>query len=607
MGRRRTLYEIIPSRGAIITKGGGPMIPQSFIEELKMNCDIESVVSSYVQLRKRGRISTGLCPFHSEKTGSFTVYPESQSFYCFGCGAGGDVIGFIRRIENLEYVEAIKFLAQRAGMNVPEDAAEDKTALLKTKILEMNREAARFYFSELTKPSGKPALDYLLGRGLEPKTIKHFGLGYAPNEWTRLTDLLASKGFRYEDMVAAQLSRKSEKSGRYYDVFRDRVMFPIIDLRGNVIGFGGKKMSGDGPKYYNSPDTPVFKKTKNLFALNFAKKQKLERLILCEGYMDVISMHQAGFTEAVASLGTSLTSDQCRLASAYVDEAVLAYDSDEAGQKATKRAIGLLDEVGIRSKVLSIPDAKDPDEYIKKFGGARFKRLIEQSAGSVEYELSKIGAKYDTGTPEGKISALKDAVGLLAEMKNPLEREVWAAKLARDYGTTKEGILTQVQAKVKRRARAESARAINGTAQSNTFGGAVPEKLKNPASAAAEERLLGAVLRHPETLSTLSTVLSPEDFVCELYGNFYRKLLSTLSTGFEISLTLFGEDFTLEQQGIIAKLASLAREHQYSAEDAIEASKTILRLKEKKTDKEIGELSGAELAAYIEKMRKAKK
>ncbi len=584
------------------------MIPQSFIEELKLNCDIESVVSSYVQLRKRGRISTGLCPFHSEKTGSFTVYPESQSFYCFGCGAGGDVIGFIRRIENLEYVEAIKFLAQRAGMNVPEDAAEDKTALLKTKILEMNREAARFYFSELTKPSGKPALDYLLGRGLEPKTIKHFGLGYAPNEWTRLTDLLASKGYRYEDMVAAQLSRKSEKSGRYYDVFRDRVMFPIIDLRGNVIGFGGRKMSGDGPKYYNSPDTPVFKKTKNLFALNFAKKQKLERLILCEGYMDVIAMHQAGFTEAVASLGTSLTSDQCRLASSYVDEAVLAYDSDEAGQKATKRAIGLLDEVGIRSKVLSIPDAKDPDEYIKKFGGTRFRKLIEQSAGSVEYELSKISAKYDTKTPEGKISALKDAVGLLADMKNPLEREVWAAKLAGDYGTTKEGILAQVQTKIKRRARAEGNRAVIAqSAQSATFGGAVPEKLKNPASAAAEERLLGSVMRNPEVLSTLSTMLSPGDFVCELYGRFYEKLLSTMSPGAEISLTLFGEDFTLEQQGIITKLANLAREHQYSAEDASEAAKTILRLKEKKTDKEIGELSGEELAAYIDKMRKAKK
>ena len=573
-----------------------------------MNCDIESVISSYVQLRKRGRISTGLCPFHSEKTGSFTVYPESQSFYCFGCGAGGDVVGFIRRIENLEYVEAIKFLAQRAGMNVPEDAAEDKTALLKTKILEMNREAARFYFSELTKPNGKAALDYLLGRGLEPKTIKHFGLGYAPNEWTRLTDLLASKGYRYEDMEAAQLSRKSSKSGRYYDVFRDRVMFPIIDLRGNVIGFGGRKMSGDGPKYYNSPDTPVFKKTKNLFALNFAKKQKLDRLILCEGYMDVIAMHQAGFTEAVASLGTSLTSDQCRLASSYVEEAVLAYDSDEAGQKATKRAVSLLDEVGIRTKVLSIPDAKDPDEYIKKFGGTRFKKLIEQSAGSTEYELSKIGAKYDTESPEGKIMALKEAVNLLSGMKNPLEREVWAAKLARDYGTTKEGILSQVQAKIKRRARAEGAKAISGqSVQTATFAGAVPEKLRNPAAAAAEERLLGALMRNPEVLSTVSTELSSANFVCELYRLFYEKLLGTLSTGAEISLTLFGEDFTLEQQNIIARLTHLAREHQYSAEDAKEAVKTMLRLKDKKTDKEIGELSGAELAEYVEKMRRAKK
>ena len=367
-------------------------------------------------------------------------------------------------------------------------------------------------------------------------------------------------------------------------------------------------MSGDGPKYYNSPDTPVFKKTKNLFALNFAKKQKLDHLILCEGYMDVIAMHQAGFTEAVASLGTSLTSDQCRLAASYVEEAVLAYDSDEAGQKATKRAISLLDEVGIRSRVLTIPDAKDPDEYIKKFGGTRFKKLIEQSAGSVEYELSKIGAKYDTETPEGKIMALKDAVGLLAGMKNPLEREIWAAKLARDYGTTKEGILTQVQTRIKRRARAEGTRAINGqNVQTVTFAGAVPEKLKNPAAAAAEERLLGALLRNPEALSTVSTLVSFEDFVCELYRLFYQKLLSTVSTGTEVSLTLFGEDFTLEQQNIIARLAHLAREHQYSAEDAAEAAKTMARLKDKKSDKEIGELSGAELAAYIEKMRKAKK
>ena len=336
------------------------MIPQSFIEELKMHSDIESVVSSYVQLKRRGRILVGLCPFHSEKTGSFTVYPESQSFYCFGCGAGGDVIGFIRRIENLEYVEAIKLLAQRAGMTVPEDAAEDRTAMLKTRILEMNREAARFYYDRLIEPAGEPALRYLLGRGLLPKTIKHFGLGYAPAQWSALTDMLAKKGFKYEEMEAACLARKG-RNGGYYDVFRDRVMFPIIDLRGNVIGFGGRKMTGDGPKYYNSPDTPVFKKTKNLFALNFAKKNgKLPYLILCEGYMDVISMHQAGFTQAVASLGTSLTSDQCRLAAAYTDEAILAYDSDEAGQKATAAPSVFLTKRAYTAACFQFPKQKTP-------------------------------------------------------------------------------------------------------------------------------------------------------------------------------------------------------------------------------------------------------
>lgn len=583
------------------------MIPQSFIEELRMRSDIEDVAGSYVQLKKRGRISVGLCPFHSEKTGSFTVYPESQSFYCFGCGAGGDVVGFIRRIENLEYVEALRFLAQRAGMSLPEDAIDDKTAILKTKILEMNRIAARFYFEKLGTPEGKPALNYLLGRELSPKTIKHFGLGYAPNSWCELTDLLRKKGYSYEEMEIGCLSRKN-KSGNYYDVFRDRVMFPIIDLRGNVIGFGGRKMSGDGPKYYNTQDTPVFKKTKNLFALNFAKKQKLEKLILCEGYMDVIAMHQAGFTEAVASLGTSLTSDQCRLASSYVEEAVLAYDSDEAGQKATKRAIGLLDEVGIRTKILSIDGAKDPDEYIKKFGATRFKHLIEQSTGSVEYELSKISSKYDVTNPEGKISALKEAISLLADMKNPLEREVWVAKLSHDYGTTKDGILSQVQTKIKRRVKAENNRMlINRPLQVTTYGGAVPEKLNNPSAAIAEEKLLGSIMQNPEVLSRLKDCLSTEDFVCELYKSFYSKLLSTLSTGNEVTISLFGEDFTLEQQGIITKLTAIAREHKYTAEDAIEASQTMLKLKDKKSDSEIAKLSGEELAKYIQKMRNAKK
>ena len=582
------------------------MIPQSFIEELKMHCDIESVISSYVQLKRRGRILVGLCPFHSEKTGSFTVYPESQSFYCFGCGAGGDAIGFIRRIENLEYVEAIKLLAQRAGMTVPEDAAEDRTAKLKTRILEMNREAARFYYDRLIEPQGEAALRYLLGRGLLPKTIKHFGLGYAPAHWNALTDMLAKKGYNYEEMEAACLSRRG-KNGGYYDVFRDRVMFPIIDLRGNVIGFGGRKMTGDGPKYYNSPDTPVFKKTKNLFALNFAKKNgKMPYLILCEGYMDVIAMHQAGFTQAVASLGTSLTSDQCRLAAAYTDEAVLAYDSDEAGQKATRRAIGLLDEAGIRSRVLSITGAKDPDEFIKKYGGARFKQLIEGSTGAVEYELDKIGAKYETDTPEGKIMALKEAVNLLAEMKNPLEREIWAAKLAEDYGTAKEGILAQVTAKLRRRAKAENFRSVAAPAVRTAYANIIPEKLKNPAAAAAEERLLGAALRNPEAFKSLSGKISGEDFVCALYRRIFESAADAAAAGYELSLSSFGEDFSLEEQNVIARLFTAARESHYTEADALDAAAVMKKLREKKTDAEIADLSGAELSAYIEKMRREK-
>ena len=582
------------------------MIPQSFIEELKMHSDIESVVSSYVQLKRRGRILVGLCPFHSEKSGSFTVYPESQSFYCFGCGAGGDVIGFIRRIENLEYVEAVKLLAQRAGMTVPEDAAEDRTAMLKTRILEMNREAARFYFDRLIEPQGEKGLRYLLGRGLTPKTIKHFGLGYAPAGWSTLTDMLAKKGYRFDEMEAACLARKG-RNGGYYDVFRDRVMFPIIDLRGNVIGFGGRKMEGDGPKYYNSPDTPVFKKTKNLFALNFAKKGgKLPYIIICEGYMDVIAMHQAGFTQAVASLGTSLTADQCRLAAAYTDEAVLAYDSDEAGQKATRRAIGLLDEAGIRSRVLSIPNAKDPDEFIKKFGGTKFKQLIEGSAGAIEYELDKIGAKYETDTPEGKIAALKEAVNLLAEMKNPLEREVWAAKLAADYGTTKEGILSQVKAKLRRRAKTENQRFAAAPTARVAYANIIPEKLKNPAAAAAEERLLGAALRNPEAFRSLAGKISGDDFVCALYKRIFASAANAAAMGYELSLTTFGEDFSLEEQNVIARLFTTARESHYTEADALDAAAAMKRLAERKTDAEIAGLSGAELSAYIEKMRKEK-
>ncbi|HNW04788.1 MAG TPA: DNA primase [Oscillospiraceae bacterium] len=583
------------------------MIPQSFIEELKFQNEIESVVSSYVQLKKKGRISVGLCPFHSEKTPSFTVYPESQSFYCFGCGAGGDIIGFIRRIENLGYVESIKLLAERAGMRVPDEAADDAEAQLKTAILEMNREAAHYFHEQLTGPAGKTALAYLLQRGLSPQTITHFGLGYAPPGAYGLCDRLMGKGYRPVQMEAAALTRQG-RSGKDYDVFRDRVMFPILDLRGNVIGFGGRKLSGDGPKYYNSPDTPVFKKTKNLFALNFAKKNKPEEFILCEGYMDVISMHQAGFTGAVASLGTSLTEDQCRLLASYTAEAILAYDADEAGRKASKRASGLLDEAGVRTRVLVIEGAKDPDEYIKNFGAARFAQLLKKSRGATEYELGRIKSKYDTDAPEGVIAAVKEATVLVAGLKNPLERDVWAAKIASDYNLPKEGVTAQVAALLKRQIRSQEKREamqLRGLGLVSRDD-AVPERVKNPAAAAAEERLLGTLYRHQELLPEYAAKVKQGDFVCGLYAKMFERMAQAAALRREIGASLFS-DYGLAEQSAAERVFAYARERRYEPEEAADAYAGMLKGKEKKSDAEIKDMPDAEWEEFMRAKLAARK
>ena len=583
------------------------MIPQSFIEELKFHNDIETVVSSYVQLKKKGRISVGLCPFHSEKTPSFTVYPESQSFYCFGCGAGGDIIGFIRRIENLSYVEAIRLLAERTGMQVPDEATDDKEAMLKTAILEMNREAAHFFHEQLMAPVGKNALDYLLKRGLSPQTITHFGLGYAPPGFYGLCGRLEEKGYRPYQMEEAALVRQG-RNGKDYDVFRDRVMFPILDLRGNVIGFGGRKLAGDGPKYYNSPDTPVFKKTKNLFALNFAKKNKPDDFILCEGYMDVISMHQAGFTGAVASLGTSLTEDQCRLLSSYTSEVVLAYDADEAGRKASRRASGLLDEVGVRSRVLVVENAKDPDEYIKNFGAARFGQLLKKSSGATEYELDRIKSKYDTNTPEGVIAAVREATVLVAGLRNPLERDVWAAKIASDYSLPKEGVIAQVETLLKRQIRN---REKHEERELRTFGlsardDAVPERAGNPAAAAAEERLLGTLYRHQELLPEYAAKVRQDEFVCGLYARMFGRMAQAAAFHKEAGASLFA-DFSLAEQSAAERVFAYAREHRYEPEEAADAYDAMRKAKEKKSDAEIKDMPDAEWEEFMRTKLAAKK
>lgn len=399
------------------------MIPRDYITELVQRSDIVDVVQSYVQLRHRGRTHTGLCPFHNEKTPSFVVYPETQSFYCFGCGAGGDVITFIKKINNVDYIEAVKFLAGRAGMALPEE--DDQTGRLRSRIISINKDAARFYFSRLNSDAGRVGRAYWRGRGLSDATIKRFGLGYAPDSFRETRDHLKSLGYTEDELLAAGLIKRSEKGGTF-DFFRHRVMIPIFDLRGNVIAFSGRKLDPEQPggKYVNSPETLVYKKSRTLFALNFAKKSQTRRYILCEGNLDAISMHQAGFTTAVAGCGTALTAEQVKILSEYADEVVLCYDSDEAGQKATRRAISLLSVSPLKISVLNIPDAKDPDEFIKKFGAERFEMLLNGSNNAIEYELLQAKGKYDIATPDGRLNYIKDAIGVLAGRITPTERDV---------------------------------------------------------------------------------------------------------------------------------------------------------------------------------------
>ncbi|MCD7773805.1 MAG: DNA primase, partial [Ruminococcus sp.] len=384
--------------------------PQDFIDRLKYANKIEDVMGSYVSLKRAGSTFKCLCPFHSERTPSCTVYPETDSFYCFGCGAGGDVVTFIMKIENLDYYEAVKFLAERSGIPLPEDSYRGNGADVKKKRLyEINKQAARFFYSNLKKPEGKKGLTYLLGRGLKLETIKKFGLGVALDNWSALRDHLLSLGFYENELVEASLITKNQQ-GRTFDFFKNRVMFPFFDIRGNVVAFGGRRLDeSDSRKYLNSRETAVFKKNKTLFALNFAKDSsvKKKQILLCEGNLDVISLHQAGFDNAIATCGTALTSDHARILLQYCDEVVICYDSDEAGQKASKKAINTLSEVGLKTKVINMEGAKDPDEFINKFGSVRFQKLIDKSEGAILYELSKAKNGLDLKNPLDKIDYLK--------------------------------------------------------------------------------------------------------------------------------------------------------------------------------------------------------
>lgn len=581
--------------------------PQAFLDELKNRSEITSVISSYVNLRRSSRNLVGLCPFHSEKTPSFTVFPETQSYYCFGCGAGGDVITFVRNIENLDYPEAVRFLAQRAGMTVPENGEDDAAARLKARVYEINRLAARWFFDRLVAPEGEAARAYLLGRKLTVQTIRRFGLGWAPESFNLLTDYLKGQGYTDRELVTAGVAGLSKKTGRAYDYFRGRVMFPIIDLRGSVIGFGGRVLGDEKPKYLNSPDTPVFKKTKNLFALNFAKNSKEQRLILVEGNVDVITLHQAGFTNTVATLGTALTDDQARLIAGYAKEVVVAYDSDGAGRKATTRAFSFFDELGVKVRVLNIPGAKDPDEYIKKFGAQRFKMLLDESASVTDYKLTEIAQKNDVSTPSGKVSYLKEAASVLADIRSPVERDVYIRKLGNDLGVSHEAIAEQVKNLLQRRRKVQEKQDADNLVRSVSRPDRKedPDRTAHKKAAVCEDTLLSLLYKNPDKLETVTDKLSEDDFVTGQNRRVFEALCRVIRESGVPDLTRLSAFLNDADLSHMSRLIATAPPFdQKMLEECIRELKTIASAPDETA---ISKMDDDALASYIDQLKKGKK
>ncbi len=537
-------------------------ISERFIQELQDKIDIEAVISSHINLKRRGKTLVGLCPFHNEKTPSFTVYPESRSFYCFGCGAGGDVISFVRRMDNLDYIEAVKAVAQMAGMSMPEDGYDDTLSKQRMRLLGANREAARFFHECLMSEKNRPALDYFLKRGLSINTIRRFGLGYAPNSWHDLINHLKSKGYTEHELVLANLARRSDKNGRanYYDNFRNRVMFPIIDLRGNVIAFGGRVMDDSKPKYINTSDTLVYKKSHGVFGLNLAKNANENKLILVEGYMDVIALHQAGFTNAIACLGTAFTSEQANLLSRYADEIIICYDNDGAGRTATARALGVLNKTGLKLRVVQMNGGKDADEIIRTHGKERFADLLKSAASTTEYKLLEARAKYDLNSDDGKVEFLNSAAQILAGC-GIIEREIYSNRLSAELGVSVDGLNAQIKNAAAKQKRLEESRRKNETQEmlNKSFEDKNnPERSKNIRAAKAEETLISSFMRNPDFYKKLKDKISPDDFVTAFNRRIYECLAVGLDEGFFPDLSLFSSDFTPEEMDSVTRIALIS-------------------------------------------------
>ena len=523
--------------------------PPSFLDELVARNPIEDVVGQYVSLKRSGSNLFGLCPFHGEKTASFSVSPDKGIYYCFGCHKGGGAVNFMMEVEGLSYPDAVRALTKRAGMQVPEDEQYQSRYRQQERLWALHKEAARFFHSQLYAPVGKEALDYAFGRGMSKGILTAFGVGYAPDSWDSLIKAMKAKGYTEEELKESGLVTVSQKNGNIFDRFRDRLMFPIIDVRGNVIGFGGRiiKKDSDAAKYLNSPETLIFNKRKNLFGLNLAKKTKQGFLILVEGNIDVVSLHQYGFDNAIASLGTSLTEEQAALMTRYTDQVVLIYDGDKAGQNATQRAIPILEKAGLQVKVLQIKDAKDPDEFLKKFGADRFKLLLEGSSNRVEYQLNAIRRKYDLNDDDQRVKFMNEAAEFLSTLGNAVQREVYGHRAAEYAKISYEAMKVEIGKAFKRRTNRERkkqekidlapAQALQPKFRSIRYD--------NMKSAIAEEGILAMALKDPSLLDAAKN-LRAEEFSSPLLGRVYTQLRRRHDQGLDVSLGVL-EDLSGEE------------------------------------------------------------
>jgi len=579
------------------------VLSEDFIYRLREANDITSAFGMYVNLKKRGRTHVCNCPFHSEKTPSCTVFPDTQSFYCFGCGAGGDVITFTMKMENLSYIEAVRLLAQRCGMELPtENPEEARNARRRVRCLEINREAANFFYKQLISGKDKRGLEYFAQRKLQPAIVKKYGLGFAPDDWHQLRDHLRSKGYSDEEMVVAGVCQQSQ-NGNIYDNFRNRVMFPIVDLRGNVIGFGGRVLDDSKPKYLNTGKSPVFDKGRNLFSMQFAKNASSTTMILAEGYMDVIAIHQAGFENVVATLGTAITPDQARLISQYAKEVVIAYDSDGAGQAATQKALNHFSAVGLPARILKIEGAKDPDEFIKKYGTEQFRILIDHAGDALNFRLDKCREGLDLETEIGKTELLRRSVNVLAAISNPLERDVYITRTAKELEIRVDVLRAQVDHTVRRNTsgtKKSQFRAIE--ARSLQKDEINPLAQQFPKESKAEEQIISYLLRFPEEYEMVWNNLSPDYFITDFHRRVYEAICLMMPDYAHFNLSMLAGKFSVEEMGRISGIDAKSREFTVDRDTLEECIRVLKESRSKIRPSE--QMSDDDLLAVIAQKKK---